>query len=465
MKERIVIVYVAIFISLLFSFDVFAVDILVSTPVTAKNINSAIASANPGDTVVIPDGTYNNISDQSRRAIKVLVSGSSGSEITIRPATVEGVKFTGTFYMVIGASGRRTQGNYIIVQDFKFEDIRSYSPSKITVKVLSVYGDNVRITNNYFKNISAPGNAGYGHMIKNYGGSNDCEIGYNTFINWWESIPVYPSTAMRIHIHHNSFVNNYSNSTLRTPVIHIGADVSYPTLNAVIEYNYFGRVWAGSEAIDNKSSYNTYRYNVFMGTPESPSSGITLRGGSNNTIDSNYFFNVGNLDTKDAPIRLWGANHIITNNYIEGTCNNSAIYIGVGTGTYQDVTNLQVINNTILDSMGYGIWFGYGSGNVPADLYFKNNLISQSAGYLVVDSGHTGDFTWTGNLHCNQGTATYWKNAGGSNEPRSGITHVDESSIEIVSRPPISINDVGASWLREKKDITPPEELRVASSP
>ena len=141
-------------------------DIWVATPVTHTTINTAIASASVGDVVIVPDGIYNDVADQNGHAISTLVSGSNGNEITIRAATVGGVKFTGTFYMVIGASGQPTQGNYIIVRDFKFEDIESYNPTGITTKVLSIYGDNVRITNNYFKNISAAGNAAYGHAIK-----------------------------------------------------------------------------------------------------------------------------------------------------------------------------------------------------------------------------------------------------------------------------------------------------------
>lgn len=438
-------------------FFVFAADINVATPVTVTTINKAIASAKPGDTVIVPDGVYNNLANQNwpfSNRINVLVSGTKGNEITIKPATVGGITFTGTFYMVIGELGSDTKGEYIIVQDFKFEGIRSFSPSTVTVKIFDLFGDNSRITNCSFYNICQAGDKGIGHIIRNYNGSDDCEIDYCTFNKWHEQEAISPHYPKNLHIHHNYFTHPLLEDT--ESAIHNGCDDVRSSNNAIVEYNYFENCLGDSETISNKSKDNTYRYNVFK-----DGNALVLRGGSGCTVDSNFF-----LNTNKYGVRVHGANHKIINNYFESIAGSAAILIAEGGKNYENVDNLQVINNTIVDSSVYGIWMGYWpAGDVkPSNLYFENNVISQSSGDLIADYGHTGDFIWTNNTHYNQSTAIYWKNKGGVDEPRAGIAHTDPN-LPQTNLPPISKDDVGVSWLRSSgltpRGLTPPGNLMI----
>ena len=63
----------------LYPFIVLAADIMVATPVTVDTINTAIDSANPGDTVIIPDGTHDRLCDRIN-PIKIDVQETSNEE-------------------------------------------------------------------------------------------------------------------------------------------------------------------------------------------------------------------------------------------------------------------------------------------------------------------------------------------------------------------------------------------------
>lgn len=386
------------------------------TASTLAGLNTAIDNANPGDEICLTDGTYDDFSDQNGNAITVQVSGENGNEIIIRPETVGGVTFTGTFYMTIGATGQEAQGDFIIVKDFKFFNIDSYNPLVITTKGIYVWGDDVRITNSSFTNFSTEGNKGVGSVIRLQSEALDSEIDYNTFDSWYSTEAVYSSMNTDTHIHHNYFTNNQvGGDGNKDSAIYIGSDGFGATTNAIVEYNYFDKCIGDPETISNKGGGNIYRFNTF-----NEGKSLVLRGGTGNIVDSNYFFNV------PLPIRIHGADHIIVNNYLEGS-SIAGISIPKGGGDYQAITNLQVINNTIVDATAFhGIIIGqdwHADTTFPDDLYFKNNLISQGAGTLVTNNGRTGDFTWTTNLHWNQGSADYWA---GANEPGApGITKAD----------------------------------------
>ena len=140
-------------------------DIRVATPVTKTTINTAIESASPGDTIIVPDGTFNNIG-----ALSANVDGRPKSKIIFKAKTPGKVTFTGSF-------GFTNHGNHWIVRDFVFKDIYS---SKATFKVIQLVNSNhTRVTNNQFINITSAKNISSCIRLKN--GSSDCEIDHNYF--------------------------------------------------------------------------------------------------------------------------------------------------------------------------------------------------------------------------------------------------------------------------------------------
>lgn len=467
LKRSIIAFWITIILGFYPSFA-FAADIYVKTPVTRTTINTAIASASPGDVVIIPDGTYNNLSDKNGHPITIAVSGTSGNEITLKAATSSGVKFTGTVRIEV-------TGSYWIIKDFKFEDIRSYSPSTITISMMGVWGDYIRLSNCYFKNIGVEGDKSLGAVIRHNTGADNGEIDYCTFENWAEIEVISPTNALNLHIHHNYFTNPASADG--DSALHIGGDsIAFQTTdsNDIIEYNYFYACNGDPETISSKISSATYRYNVFDGRDNNTKNGaLVLRAGDDSIVESNYFYEMGRGSSGSA-IRIHGEGHKITNNYIEGTL-SGAMSILIASGahinpqTYGHVRakNIQVLDNTIVNSNSDGIvigqwWPTEKNPYDPENLTFENNKITQSTGYLVIDGGHTGTFLWSNNVHYNQGTATYWRiKEAGVREPDSGIIHAD-FVIQPV-QPPISASDVGVSWMRETT-VQSPQQLRIEHS-
>lgn len=502
MKERIVTVYMAIFILLLFPFNVFAVDILVSTPVTAATINTAIASASPGDVVCIPDGTYNSLGEIE---IPSNVDGTEANPITLQPVTVGGVTFSGdpADYQVIDCDA-----DWWIIQNFKFINI-SESGSANTHGI-HVDGNNVRVTNNYFSGFGKDTDitkndwpVWYGKDVQIDGG----RIDYNTFTgNTALCIVLYD--AYNIQIDHNYFNESSGLDSDACSTMQIGKGGSPASealdLGTIVEYNLIEN-WTGDiEGISNKSSSNTYRFNVFKTSGGKSGYGLVLRGGDDCIIDSNYFFDVSKYN-----IRVHGAGHKIINNYFENP-GYGAILLAEGSTNYADVSDILIANNTIYGTPSKGIYIGWWSipGTEPANLTFKNNLIESSTGTLVYDRGHTGTFIWTNNLHYATGSATYWRYSdGGVVEPGFGITKADpnlqqglyiqrlqESSTNAINkgtrvinvttdidgdlrdtspdigadefvssginRTPISEFEAGVSWLR-RMDLNPPANLTI----
>lgn len=417
----------------LLSVNSFAADINVETPVTLSTINSAITTATPGDTVIIPNGTYTSLGQ-----INISVNGTDGNRIVLKAETPGGVTFDGNVTYIY------VTGNYITIRDFIFDGLTDSSETNTKV-IFFDNADYLLITNNYFVDINVNDKNDCAEAIRTTGttGTTGLEISYNTFQTMWAmaaTISKYDSNFTIKYNYHKDFHRGSVNSL--TLGYHLGYDSSEDTLiNGTIEYNLFDNftqdvgIGTDIEAFDVKCGGNTFRYNVF----KNGKAGINLRGGYNNTIESNYFFDIGSgvADKTDAAIVIRGQNQVIKNNYIEGTSLNYAILVAAGDklekedeGNYIAAGNIEIYNNTILDSTTYGIAIGLTGGDTvqPYNLTFKNNIVSQSLSTLIIDDGHTGTFVWANNLHYNQGTATYWLNndpgEGSVSEP-AGITHND----------------------------------------
>ena len=364
---------------------------------TLSALNAAIAAASAGDNVCLQDGTYDDFSDYASPITVTNTSGISGSEITIRPESVGGVTFTGTFHLNIGTDGSDTSGKYVIVRHFKWNNIDIPST---TIKVIDVYADNVRITNNSFSNIGGSGDSDGGTIIRPLSGADDLEIDYNSFDTWERLYPVW-SRGYRTHFHHN-YLTNPTNNTGHG--LEMGCDSCWSTdLAQIIEYNHFYQVNGSWTVISNKQSSAIYSYNVFDRSED-----FTLRGGEDNTVHGNFFLDcVGTSST----VRVYDAGNLIYNNYITGAGSSVAgIEIngdGANPGFYAAADNTSIINNTIRDGVSFGIAIGYCATSCtdPDTILLKNNYVEGSTGTLINRSNGT-NITATTNLCNTFGTAT-----------------------------------------------------------
>jgi len=378
-----------------YSNDDFSLGILVETPVTSTTINAAIASAQPGDCVIIPDGTYSSLGQ-----IDIFVNGVGGNPIILKAETPGGVTFSGSLNMTV-------TGNYWIIKDFKFDSVAGIEP--ITTKILMLSGSNhTRITNNKFLDCGWYGDSG---RMVDFASSSDCRLDHNYFEGIYARGVSHNITSLRTQIDHNHFkdTNNIN------AVLHLGTDTGTQTdTYLVVEYNLFDNVSGNPEAISNKASSNTYRYNVFEN-----SQAIVIRGGNDCVIDSNYFKD-GELG-----VRLHGKRHVVKNNYFEGLTGYWSLILRSYDPTHARAEDALIVSNTFVDSIQTGIAIGDGIGTPPGNIIFKNNLIQQSQGKIINKINGT-DLSWVTNLHYNSDSATYWT---GDGEPATGITKADPDLI------------------------------------
>jgi len=390
--------YPIIFIFILLLLPLSASGACDSTQSTLSNLNTAIAAASAGDEICLTDGTYSNFSTQGSPIDIQNTSGTSGNEIIVRPETVGGVTFNGTFHMNIGTSADDSKGKYFIIKDFIWDNI---DVTGVTIKGIYVYADNVRITNCSFTDFGDSGDNEAGSIVYFGTGAADGELDYCTF-DTWERVYVVSSEGMRFHMHH-CYLTNPTNNTGHG--IELGGDGVFDTdFNMIVEYNYFYKVNGAFTALSNKTSSATFRYNIF-----DQSEDFVLRKGEDNVVDTNYFLNsIGN----NATIRIFDAGHKVINNYIIGAPSGYvAIDISGDLGnpsSYQEVTNLHLGSNTIIDSATVGIGIGYcgSSCDDPDTITLENNLIDQAAGTLIRLYNGT-NITATTNTCNNYSTATY----------------------------------------------------------
>ena len=147
------------------------------------------------------------------------------------------------------------------------------------------------------------------------------------------------------------------------------------TSGSVVEYCYFENTGPGdSEAISVKSRYNVLRYNT---NRNNPGASFCFRTGNNNTAYSNFFINSGGIRIKE------GINHMVYNNYFEGTASNSSLELR-SDGTIQPNT-LYIYHNTFYNPAAILLNTGGGT-NVPLNVKFVNNIFQKSSGSIFTDS-------------------------------------------------------------------------------
>ncbi len=430
MKRVVIILFVMFLIIGMVLFlvgGVSATDIYVATPVTAAAINSAIVSAQPGDCVIIPDGTYSNL---NQITVPSDVDGTEANPITLKAATAGGVTFTGNS----AAPLIFVQGDWWIIRDFKFIDISEVGDAN-TYGIVTRDATGTRVTNTYWEGFAVltdPDKYNWCIWIGSRGTGHHSRVDHNTFIENNAVHITLSHEAMYCRVDHNYLKDSLSPSGGfgGLPTMHIGGDRwrTQIDLYTTFEYNLFEDTLGAEEAIANKASSNTYQYNVFKSTEGKKSYGLVLRGGDDCIINGNYFFDIDKQN-----IRVHGTGHKIINNYFENP-GYSAILLAEGGVNYQHVSDIFIANNLIVNPVLRGIHIGWWpSGDVkPNNLAFKNNMITSNVAnsYLVKDSGHTGTFIWENNLHYATGGASYWINDGGGNEPSSGITHANPNLIQ-----------------------------------
>ena len=380
---------------------------------TLADLTSRIGSANAGDQIILANGVYTNTG-----VISVTRSGTATQPILIAAQSVGGAQ-------IGGKSGFQLNGgNYVIIRGFRFthtNDDLQVSQSSIHCRItqnifdlnpvsqdwLNVEGDDTEVDHNLFRN-NASGR--YLGLTPPGGGAN-------------------LDVPQRLWAHHNHFYNNIfpgSNGGESTRLGFAPYDMS--SAWAVVENNVYDQANGDAEAISVKSSDSAIRYNTLTNSRGN----INLRAANRMRVEGNFIFNSGS--SASAAIRLFGADHWVINNYLQGVtngivlgygtfselCYNQVAYNTVNNGETAVTKRARVEFNTLVNCQSYldenaNLPLVY----APADCIVANNILQGGSGSFVspVLAANQVNFTWQSNI--------FWGGASYAGSPAGGYLAIN----------------------------------------
>ncbi|MDJ0716024.1 MAG: chondroitinase-B domain-containing protein [Prochloraceae cyanobacterium] len=351
----------------------------------ASQIDSAIASANPGDTIVLKNGVYENVN---------VFLNTPG--ITFRAETAGKVTFTGESDIYI-------QNDFITVSGFVFDNINT-GDLPIVHFVGAEYS---RFSNNSFINsgledkdriVQLRTESSFNRVDRNLMTGND-SIGIA--VSGTRSTSRRRESAEQLSNWYNTIDRNYikdipypggnvnGKEAIQLAQLSSSNDLGIIGRN-IAEYNLLENVDYDPEVISIKSNENFVRYNTING---SENGGLVLRAGDRNLIEGNYIFNTDNA------IRINGSNNEILNNYVDGADR------GLRLRQRDASTNNTIANNTFLNTEDNGIQSSPEPA-VPWNANIYNNIWQASEGNLIDSSLSLSEVNWGGNIVNPTGSAT-----------------------------------------------------------
>ena len=262
-----------------------------------------------------------------------------------------------------------------------------------------------RVDHNIFQNKNTPG-----HYITIDG----------SFDNTGSEEVYYQSQHDKID--YNYFKNNGPRAVNEQESIRIGwSEMSLSSGYTTVEHNLFEDCDGDPEIVSVKSSDNIISHNTFIRSYGT----LSLRHGNRNKVEGNYFFgddkpigtSPAGSDLYTGGIRIYGTDHLIINNYMEGlngTRWDAPITLTLGDAIDGQSSNLSkhfraervtIAFNTLVNNNN-GIEIGFDNNNNFSkdieDITISNNLITSSKNSLVkivdTDNDQGDNITWQNNL-------------------------------------------------------------------
>ena len=390
-----------------------------------EDLADAVNNSLDGGTFIVTNGTYNDF----EASFEIVATESN--PVIIQAETVGGVTLTGESHFVFKKSAFVTlqgfvfdgQGEDSLVKLEGSNNIRisrnvfelETSESIKWVFIGGVWNDNIypfqypshhnRIDHNVFQNKATPG-----HYITVDGSFDDTGSDEVYYQSQYDTID------------YNYFRNNGPRAVNEQESIRIGwSEMSLSSGYTIVEHNLFEDCDGDPEIVSVKSCDNTIRHNTFVASYGT----LSLRHGNRNRVEGNYFFGNGKaIGTSPAGstiytggIRIYGTDHVIVNNYMEGlngTRWDAPITLTLGDAIDGESSSLSkhfraervtIAYNTLVNN-SHGIEIGYdNNGNYNKDLEditIANNLITGSENSLVeivdTDNDQGEQITWYSNL-------------------------------------------------------------------
>ncbi len=283
---------------LLISNYLFSANYTVST---VNELHNTVDIVAPGDTVIMTNGIWMDAE------IIFDADGAPNNPIVLKAETPGEVIISGNVRLRIG-------GDYLVVTGLKFENCIATEGNLISFRRTSTdFATYSRLTESVIINCNPPSNDTNYKWVGIYGNNNEvdhCYIANKTHIG--AALVVWTNeTEGNHHVHHNFFGPSPEGDGNGYETIRVGTSTyaEHAGYN-LIEHNYFYQTDGEIEIISGKSSYSTYRYNVFKNCK----GGLTLRHGTNCLVEGNIFF--GESKSGSYGIRIIDRDHLIINNYL-----------------------------------------------------------------------------------------------------------------------------------------------------
>ncbi len=336
-----------------------------------EGLNNATSEAKPGDQITVRDGKYN-----TTQAIQISVRGTAEHPVVITAETIGGVEIEGAHGFYVAGS------QHAIIRGFKLTHSQDSSDDANTCNDCI----NVRFTSNVYSlttqtNIES-------NWLAITGASSGVRVDHNTFQqkstmgNFLVLTGEDSTIVQHTVVDHNVFSSLTFNGTDGGECLEVGSSGLGPvSAYTIIEHNVFDNCNGNSEALSIKSSKNIIRYNTFKNSLEA----VVFRHGSDNVLDGNMFFGGNN------GIRVFGANHVITNNFL---ANSTGYPVVVGRGTvavdvaaqneeYSHPRNIVIAHNTLVRNQANLLVGAYEGSYAPTNITIANNIVAGSSGNLV----------------------------------------------------------------------------------
>jgi hypothetical protein len=403
---------------------------------TSAALDAAVAASQPGDCIVLADGSYTIAPIRGRQ-------GTAAHPIVVSAA------HPGKATVATGALTIETSA-YVVVEGLLYT-----STSGINITDC----DHCRLTRSRI-HITENGPISWVTVRGSTGGNNRVdhnELGPKAFQG--NLVGVYGGSAIIQHtrIDHNLFhdvgpVTSNGWETIRVGLSGLGKSSGF----TIIEDNLFRNTEGDPEIISLKTCDNYVRWN----TLRTSKGQISVRIGSRNTVYGNYILGGGQPNT--GGIRVHGQDHRVFDNYVEGVAGLALILEGgeseetpqPGTFHYR-VYRAQVVNNTFIG--GAGIQVGGVHPLSPVDSVIANNIVVGTRGALFNEALAPVNTMYLANIADPLTGATV-----GQNVPPDQIRPIDPKLVRVgeVLEPAAGSAAIGAargvfSYITEDIDGTP----------
>ncbi len=408
------------------------------TATSLDELRTLIADAAPGDHIELADGTYTNNSP-----ILVSAQGTEEDPIVITAQTVGGATIGGSSsFLVDGAK-------HVVLRGFKL----THGVEEEGVALELVGSQHVRLTRNEFALQDKTANSTWLRIEGAGSGYNRIDHNYfhdktstNVFFALYGDAPDGGlGVSQHDRIDHNYFHKLTIAGEEGGECLRIGdSKRGVVSAHTLVESNLFEECNGDPEVISNKTGGNVFRGNTLRNNKGS----LVLRHGNKAVVDGNFILNnVGGM-------RVYGHDHLIINNYIEGSTGTGAqgtLILNSGctetdTGDGKDcsvATRVTVAHNTLVGNNPTHLVIGSTSSSrpmPPRDLRVENNLIVGDAGTLVDFALAPDGFTASGNV--------LWGAADPGDMPADSFIQVDpmlERAADGLLRPAAGAPVIGAA--------------------